>query len=86
MSEVERYKPYKGVAACGGALIAVTETWMGSENAFKNIEDLASTPFPLTVHAHPEAGLHRLYRPSIQQLAEYRAAVHQPLVPRITTL
>lgn len=31
MSEVERYKSYKGAAACRGVLIAVTENWLGSE-------------------------------------------------------
>jgi cytochrome d ubiquinol oxidase subunit II len=35
MSQVDRYKPYKGAAAGWGALIAVTKTWLGSENALK---------------------------------------------------
>lgn len=34
MCEVERYKSYKGAAACWGALITVTENWLGSENAW----------------------------------------------------
>ncbi|AZD87126.1 MULTISPECIES: FdhF/YdeP family oxidoreductase [Pseudomonas] len=43
MSEVERYKPYKGAAAGWGALIAVTKNWLGSENAFKNIRTMLKT-------------------------------------------
>jgi molybdopterin-dependent oxidoreductase alpha subunit len=43
MSEVERYKPYKGAAAGWGALIAVTKNWLGSENAFKNIRAMLKT-------------------------------------------
>ncbi|PPA00877.1 CbbBc protein [Pseudomonas sp. MWU12-2312b] len=43
MSEVERYKPYKGAAAGWGALIAVTKTWLGSENALKNIRTMLKT-------------------------------------------
>jgi molybdopterin-dependent oxidoreductase alpha subunit len=43
MSEVERYKPYKGAAAGWGALIAVTQSWLGSENAFKNIRAMLKT-------------------------------------------
>ena len=43
MSEVERYKPYKGAAAGWGALIAVTRNWLGSENAFKNIRTMLKT-------------------------------------------
>ncbi|WP_248768298.1 FdhF/YdeP family oxidoreductase [Pseudomonas sp. MWU12-2345] len=43
MSEVERYKPYKGAAAGWGALIAVTRNWLGSENAFKNIRAMLKT-------------------------------------------
>ncbi|PYY66192.1 hypothetical protein CRX42_33755 [Pseudomonas jessenii] len=30
MSQVDRYKPYKGAAAGWGALIAVTKNWLGS--------------------------------------------------------
>ena len=37
MSEVDRYKPYKGAAAGWGALIAVTKNWLGSENALSLI-------------------------------------------------
>ncbi|MBT2372679.1 FdhF/YdeP family oxidoreductase [Pseudomonas fluorescens] len=43
MSEVERYKPYKGAAAGWGALMAVTKYWLGSENAFKNIRAMLKT-------------------------------------------
>ena len=43
MSEIERYKPYKGAAAGWGALIAVTKNWLGSENAFKNIRAMLKT-------------------------------------------
>jgi molybdopterin-dependent oxidoreductase alpha subunit len=43
MSEVERYKPYKGAAAGWGALIAVTTAWLGSENALKNIRTMLKT-------------------------------------------
>ncbi|MFC6299454.1 FdhF/YdeP family oxidoreductase [Pseudomonas sp. CCM 7893] len=43
MSEVERYKPYKGPAAGWGALMAVTKYWLGSENAFKNIRAMLKT-------------------------------------------
>ena len=43
MSEVDRYKPYKGAAAGWGALIAVTKNWLGSENAFKNIRAMLKT-------------------------------------------
>ena len=43
MSEVERYKPYKGAAAGWGALIAVTKNWLGSENALKNIRAMLKT-------------------------------------------
>ncbi|MFY1667935.1 FdhF/YdeP family oxidoreductase [Pseudomonas sp. Pseu.R1] len=43
MSQVERYKPYKGAAAGWGALIAVTKNWVGSKNAFKNIRAMLKT-------------------------------------------
>src|SRR5690349_24571980 len=43
MSQVDRYKPYKGAAAGWGALIAVTRNWLGSENALKNIRAMLKT-------------------------------------------
>ncbi|HEF4762058.1 TPA: FdhF/YdeP family oxidoreductase [Pseudomonas putida] len=43
MSQVDRYKPYKGAAAGWGALIAVTKNWLGSENALKNIRMMLKT-------------------------------------------
>ncbi|NUU39363.1 FdhF/YdeP family oxidoreductase [Pseudomonas sp. C2B4] len=43
MSQVDRYKPYKGAAAGWGALIAVTKNWLGSENALKNIRAMLKT-------------------------------------------
>ncbi|EJN27353.1 molybdopterin-dependent oxidoreductase alpha subunit [Pseudomonas sp. GM78] len=43
MTQVDRYKPYKGAAAGWGALIAVTKNWLGSENALKNIRAMLKT-------------------------------------------
>jgi molybdopterin-dependent oxidoreductase alpha subunit len=43
MTQVHRYKPYKGAAAGWGALIAVTRNWLGSDNAFKNIRAMLKT-------------------------------------------
>jgi molybdopterin-dependent oxidoreductase alpha subunit len=43
MTQVDRYKPYKGAAAGWGALIAVTRNWLGSENALKNIRAMLKT-------------------------------------------
>ena len=43
MSQVDRYKPYKGAAAGWGALISVTKNWLSSENALKNIRAMLKT-------------------------------------------
>ncbi|MDE1165380.1 MAG: FdhF/YdeP family oxidoreductase [Pseudomonas sp.] len=43
MAQVDRFKPYKGAAAGWGALIAVTQNWLGSKNAFKNIRTMLKT-------------------------------------------
>jgi molybdopterin-dependent oxidoreductase alpha subunit len=43
MSNLERFKPYKGPAAGWGALISVTKNWLGSGNAFKNIYAMLKT-------------------------------------------
>jgi molybdopterin-dependent oxidoreductase alpha subunit len=38
-----RYKPYKGAAGGWGALISVTQFWLGSDNALKNIRTMLKT-------------------------------------------
>ena len=43
MSQVERYKPYKGAAAGWGALVAVTRSWLGSKKALTNIRAMLKT-------------------------------------------
>ncbi|MDI3398961.1 FdhF/YdeP family oxidoreductase [Pseudomonas sp. V88_4] len=43
MSQVDRYKPYKGAAAGWGAVISLTKNWLGSENALKNIRAMLKT-------------------------------------------
>ena len=83
MSQVDRYKPYKGAAAGWGALIADTKNCLGSENALKNIRSMLLHPdiaqrHPLAVRLHPDAGIPRLH------LAEHRAVVDQ-LVGGVTT-
>lgn len=38
-----RYKPYKGAAGGWGALISVTQAWLGSDNALKNLRMMLKT-------------------------------------------
>ncbi len=38
-----RYKPYKGPAGGWGALISVTQAWLGSDNALKNLRAMLKT-------------------------------------------
>jgi len=38
-----RYKPYKGAAGGWGALVSVTQSWLNSDNALKNIRALLKT-------------------------------------------
>ena len=38
-----RYKPYKGAAGGWGALISVTQHWLGSDNALKNLRMMLKT-------------------------------------------
>jgi hypothetical protein len=52
MSQVDRYKPYKGAAAGWGALIADTKNWLGSENALKNIRAMLLHPDIAQRHTH----------------------------------
>ena len=40
---VPRYKPYKGAAGGWGALISVTQSWLSSDNALKNIRAMLKT-------------------------------------------
>ncbi|AIS19094.1 CbbBc protein [Pseudomonas rhizosphaerae] len=40
---VPRYKPYKGAAGGWGALISVTQFWLSSDNALKNIRTMLKT-------------------------------------------
>ena len=43
MSQDEHIRDYKGAAAGWGALKSVTKSWLGSENAFKNLRAMLKT-------------------------------------------
>ena len=43
---VPRYKPYKGPAGGWGALISVTQAWLTSDNALKNLRMMLKTNQP----------------------------------------
>ncbi|WP_341476818.1 hypothetical protein [Pokkaliibacter plantistimulans] len=43
MNEKGHIRPYGGPAAGWGALKSVTKSWLGSENAFKNLKAMLKT-------------------------------------------
>lgn len=43
MSQDQHIRDYKGPAAGWGALKSVTKSWLGSDNAFKNLRAMLKT-------------------------------------------